>query len=212
MKTDDLIKVLAADDVGQKTPLALALTYGLLPGIAVALALYAAGVGMRPHLPDLIMEPRIFFKILFPVLLFACAVPLVLQLIRPCGNPRPFLFALAGLLLILAAAVVIELMVLPRDLWWPRLIGHNAKICMTLIPTLAFAPLIGALVALHRGAPSNPALAGAAAGLLAGAIGATLYATHCPDDSPLFVATWYGLAILVVMAIGAIAGSRFLRW
>ncbi|HUI21148.1 MAG TPA: NrsF family protein, partial [Methylocella sp.] len=58
----------------------------------------------------------------------------------------------------------------------------------------------------------RPALAGAAAGLLAGAIGAAFYATHCPDDSPLFVATWYTLAIAFVTAIGAIAGARLLRW
>ncbi len=53
---------------------------------------------------------------------------------------------------------------------------------------------------------------GAAAGLLAGAIGAALYATHCPDDSPLFVATWYTLAIGFVVGLGALAGSRLLRW
>ena len=56
------------------------------------------------------------------------------------------------------------------------------------------------------------AAAGAAAGFLAGAIGAALYATHCPDDSPLFVAAWYSLAIGFVAALGAVAGSRLLRW
>ena len=57
-----------------------------------------------------------------------------------------------------------------------------------------------------------PFQAGAAAGFLAGAIGAALYATHCPDDSPLFVAAWYSLAIGFVAALGAVAGSRLLRW
>ena len=66
--------------------------------------------------------------------------------------------------------------------------------------------------ALRQGAPEHPALAGAAAGLLAGAIGAALYATHCPDDSPLFVAAWYSLAIGFVVALGAVAGARLLRW
>lgn len=93
-----------------------------------------------------------------------------------------------------------------------RLIGHNALVCMVLIPLMSAAPLVGTLIALHRGAPDNPGLAGAVAGLFAGAFGASLYATHCPDDSPLFVATWYTLAVLVVMAVGALAGSRWLRW
>ncbi len=212
MKTDDLIRVLSADPEVEKTPLALALVYGLLPGIAVSAVLYALLLGPRPDLLDLITQPRILFKIIYPLALFACAGPLALRLARPTGDPRPLVAVLLILLLVLAAAVAVELVVLPRDLWRVRLIGHNALLCMAVIPSLAAAPLIGALVALHRGAPKNPSLAGAVAGLFAGAFAATLYATHCPDDSPLFVATWYVLAILIVMAVGAIAGSRFLRW
>ena len=58
----------------------------------------------------------------------------------------------------------------------------------------------------------SPALAGAVAGTLAGSLGAALYAAHCVDDSPLFVATWYGLAITVVAVVGALLGARLLRW
>ena len=65
---------------------------------------------------------------------------------------------------------------------------------------------------LRSGAPASPALAGAAAGLLAATAGATLYAFHCFDDSPLFVVTWYVLAALPVIALGAILGRRLLRW
>ncbi|MGA7427255.1 MAG: NrsF family protein, partial [Rhodoplanes sp.] len=32
------------------------------------------------------------------------------------------------------------------------------------------------------------------------------------DDSPLFVATWYSLAITLVVAVGAVLGPRVLRW
>jgi hypothetical protein len=93
-----------------------------------------------------------------------------------------------------------------------RLVGHNAMVCMVLIPALSALPLIATLFALRHGAPTSPTLAGAVAGLLAGGIGATLYATHCPDDSPLFIATWYVIAISAVTLIGAIAGARLLRW
>ena len=91
-------------------------------------------------------------------------------------------------------------------------IGADAAVCMKSIPSLALAPLAGVLIALRQGAPTRPGLAGAVAGLLAGAIGAALYATHCPDDSPFFVATWYTLGIAIVTAVGAIAGLRLLRW
>jgi hypothetical protein len=65
---------------------------------------------------------------------------------------------------------------------------------------------------LRHGATTAPGLAGAVAGVLAAALSATLYATHCTDDSPLFVATWYTLAIALVAGIGALAGRRVLRF
>jgi hypothetical protein len=65
---------------------------------------------------------------------------------------------------------------------------------------------------LRHGAPERPDLAEAAAGVFAGAIGAAFYATHCPDDSPLFVATWYSLAIGLVVVAGKLAGRQLLRW
>lgn len=211
MKTDDLIRSLTLDD-RPRVSLARALLYGFLPGMIVSLIFYALAIGPRPDLLDLLPSVRILFKIVLPIAVFACAGPLALQLARPRGDPRPLVITLLALLAILIAAVGIELLVVRPDLWRTRLIGHNARICLMLIPTMSAAPLVGALIALHRGAPSNPGLAGAIAGLMAGAFGAALYATHCPDDSPLFVATWYTLAILIVMAVGALAGSRVLRW
>jgi hypothetical protein len=55
-------------------------------------------------------------------------------------------------------------------------------------------------------------MAGAVAGLLAGSLAATLYATHCVDDSPLFVALWYPPPIALATLVGAVAGHRMLRW
>jgi hypothetical protein len=46
---------------------------------------------------------------------------------------------------------------------------------------------------------------------LSAGLAATLYASHCTDDSPLFVATWYTIATALVTAIGALVGSRVLR-
>ena len=50
------------------------------------------------------------------------------------------------------------------------------------------------------------------AGLLSAGLAATLYASHCTDDFPLFVATWYTIATALVTAIGALAGSKVLRF
>jgi hypothetical protein len=114
--------------------------------------------------------------------------------------------------LMLVVAVAVELAVIPPDSWAPRLIGVNARYCLMLIPLLSIAPLAGIVFALRQGAPTRPGLAGAVAGLAAGGIAATLYASHCTDDSPLFVATWYSLAIGIVALFGYVAGARWLRW
>jgi hypothetical protein len=85
-------------------------------------------------------------------------------------------------------------------------------VCLVAIPLIAVGPLAAFLLALRSGAPTAPRRAGAAAGLVAAGLAATLYAAHCSDDSPLFVAAWYSLAISLVVAAGAVLGPRVLRW
>jgi len=108
--------------------------------------------------------------------------------------------------------VGIELWVQPPGLWLSRLVGHNAGHCLSLIPFLSGAPALCLLLALRHGAAAQPVFAGAIAGLVSGGVGSLLYALTCPDDSPLFVATWYTLAITMVTSVTAYAGRRLLRW
>jgi hypothetical protein len=61
-------------------------------------------------------------------------------------------------------------------------------------------------------APTRLALAGAAAGLLAGSAGALIYALHCPEMEAPFLAIWYLLGMLIPTAVGAAIGPRLLRW
>jgi hypothetical protein len=68
------------------------------------------------------------------------------------------------------------------------------------------------LAALRTGAPRSATIAGAVAGLVAGGAGATLYALHCHDDSPLFLALWYALSVALVALVGALLGRWLLRW
>jgi hypothetical protein len=56
------------------------------------------------------------------------------------------------------------------------------------------------------------AFAGAAAGLLAGALGATVYTLHCPEMAAPFIGTWYVLGMLVPTFVGAVLGRFVLRW
>ena len=212
MKTGDLIRALAADSEVRPMPLGRALALALIPGVAIALSLHFAVLGLRPHLLTLLGEPRLLFKLCLTFLLVALSGPLVLRLVRPGAGVRRMTLLLAIVPALLVAAILAELLAVPAAEWGQRLIGSNAMFCLKTIPFLSAAPLVAVLLALRQGAPEHPALAGAGAGLFAGAIGAAFYATHCPDDSPLFVAAWYTLGIGIVAAIGAVVGRRLLRW
>jgi hypothetical protein len=213
MKTENLIQALAADAHTPPAPLGGILSAWLLPGIAIAIGIYFMVLGLRPHLLSLAeKDPRVFFKIGLMGLLACQTVPVVLRLVRPGAQLRSVSAMLVMVPILLLAAILLELITIPEADWGHRLMGQNAMVCLKSIPLLAFAPFCALLLALRDGAPSRPALAGAAAGLLAGAIGAALYATRCPDDSPLFVATWYSIGIAIMTAAGALIGARALRW
>jgi hypothetical protein len=134
------------------------------------------------------------FKIGLTILLAVLSCPLVLRLVKPGASVRNAALWLAIVPVLLTAAVSIPFSQPCQDFLEQKL----ALGC--------------ALLALRHGAPERPDLAEAAAGVFAGAIGAAFYATHCPDDSPLFVATWYSLAIGLVVVAGKLAGRQLLRW
>jgi hypothetical protein len=113
---------------------------------------------------------------------------------------------------ILLAGIGCEMMMPQRLPMMTRLVGSNSRICLTAIPLMSLPLLAAALIGLRHGAPARPAVAGAIAGLLSAGLAATLYASHCTDDSPLFVATWYSIATALVTAIGALVGSKLLRF
>jgi hypothetical protein len=65
---------------------------------------------------------------------------------------------------------------------------------------------------MRSAAPTRPAVAGAAAGLLAGGLGATVYTLHCPELAAPFIGVWYVLGMAIPAAIGAVAGWFLPRW
>ena len=155
---------------------------------------------------------RFLFKF---VLTLSVAIPaflLVRGLARPDFAPGKRLWWLALAPALLLAAIIFELASVPADAWHARMIGRNSFFCVTVIPLLSLAPFAAVLYALRSGAPANPTVAGAVGGLLSAGIAATLYASHCTDDSPLFVAAWYPIGFVLMTVLGALIGSRVLRW
>jgi hypothetical protein len=154
-----------------------------------------------------------FFGLKFVVTLALAVSAIVVSL--HLSRPEASLSGWAWLFLIpagiIAAGITGEMMMPQRVPMMTRLMGSNSRVCLTAIPLMSLPLLTGALIGLRHGAPSQPAVAGAIAGLLSAGLAAMLYASHCTDDSPLFVATWYTLATALVAAVGALVGSRVLR-
>jgi hypothetical protein len=211
VKTDGLIDLLAKDG-SPPWPFRSVLAGAVAGGLVIAAIVFLVGIGVRPDILEAANSTRFLFKFVVTISLAATAIAAALAVGRPDGG-----FARSGLVMamapaLLAGAVVLELLAIPQSQWLPRLVGVNARLCLTLIPLLALGPLACFLAALRQGAPSNPGLAGAVAGLSASGIAATFYAAHCTDDSPLFVMTWYSVATLVVTVVGYLVGRKLLRW
>lgn len=212
MKTDDLIRALAADrePAGPKPHVALALAGAA--GLALSTFLFLWLVPLRPHLGEAMQSWPFMLKPVAMGILVMAAAGAVLRLARP-GVPLGGALRLAAVVpAIIVAALAVELMQVPRAQWLVKLAGVHWYVCVFNMVLLSLPILAALLFGLRFGAPARPTLAGAGAGLLAGSLAASLYVAHCPDDSPIFVAAWFTLAILIATGIGAVSGRRLLRW
>jgi hypothetical protein len=212
MKTAELINALAAEPAAPPARLGRRVALALIVGAAISATLFMAALGPRADFAAAARTIRFDLKFVDALALLAPSALLAWRLLRPEARPRALIATLIAPFALLAGAVVVELAVTPPELWGARLVGHNALHCLTLIPLMSIPPLAGLIAAMRAGAPQHPALTGALAGAAAAGIAATLYATNCTDDSPLFVASWYPLATLIVVAAGALAGRKWLQW
>ncbi|AWM29310.1 EXTRACYTOPLASMIC FUNCTION ALTERNATIVE SIGMA FACTOR (plasmid) [Sinorhizobium fredii CCBAU 25509] len=193
-------------------PLPLVWTGATVGAMVIATTVFFAMLGPRADIASASQTLRFLFKFVVTIALAASAFGLLQILARPEAEPRRLLSCLAIAPALLAGGVGAELVVLSPDSWSARLVGTNSLICLTFIPLIGIGPLALLLLALRHGAPSRPTLAGAIAGLAAGGMAATYYAAHCTDDSPLFVATWYTIAVMLLALLGALAAPRVARW
>lgn len=213
MKTDDLINAIAADAKSVEPPIAQTVAIAVGVGALISALLFLSALGIRDNFAtSMTSSLRFVFKFVLTLSLAIPAYVLVRGLSRPDFQPGKKLWLLALAPALLLIGVGLELLSVPSDEWHTRMIGHNSVACLIVIPLLSLAPLAAVLYALRCGATANPAIAGAVGGLLSAGIAATLYASHCPDDSPLFLAAWYPIGIVLMTGLGALIGSRILRW
>lgn len=211
MRTEDLIRALAED--GQPgTPPRRALLVALLSSVVVVGVLFGLTLGPRANLMSLFGSWRFDLKLAYVVALTALAAHGVMKLTNPVERPARAVWHLTPAVLLLVCGLAAEMWLVPAGEFGRRMIGTNATACLMAIPLYALAPLGAFLYAMRSGAPSSATATGALIGLLSAALGASFYALHCTDDSPLFVALWYTIAIAVMTGVGALLGRRLLRW
>jgi hypothetical protein len=211
MNTDQLINALEADDRAAR-PFIGVFGWATMLGIASAGFIFFIAIGPRVDLDAALHTWRFLLKFVITTPLAAAATMAIYRMAKPALWQSRDLRVIAAPLCLLAAAALFELFAVPRSLWMTRLIGSNSINCMTLIPLLAIGPLACFLATVRKGAPADPGMTGAIAGLAASSIAATFYALNCFDDSPLFVITWYPLATGIVVTLGHVCGRRVLVW
>jgi len=213
MKTDELIAMLAtgagAVDAGaarRRFTLALAL------GGTCALVLMAVLMGVRADLARLALEPMFWTKLAYCAALAGAALALAVRMARPGARASGAASMLAAPLLVMWLLAVVALGGAAGSEREALVFGTTWRACAFSIAFLSL-PLFGGLLWAMQGlAPTRPALAGAAAGVLSGAAAALIYSLHCPELGAPFLGIWYPLGMLIPAAAGALAGPRLLRW
>lgn len=212
MDTSEFIKTLAADTRRITIPLPAMWWVAVAIAIFIAAVVFFATLGPRTDIAAAAGTVRFPFKFLITIILVVSAFGCVRTLSRPGVPSHRAVACLAAAPALIALAVIAELSVLPSNTWSATMIGTNSIVCLTYISLIGLGPLTILLLALRHGAPTRPGSAGAVAGLLAGGIAATFYAAQCNNDSPLFVAVWYTIAIAGLAILGAVGARRFSRW
>jgi hypothetical protein len=211
MKTDHLIELIV-QDAPVRSNLTHMLQQATIAAILIVAIAFFSAIGLRPDIDNAMETARFLFKFVITIALAATGSIAMFRIGKPGVPLNLSAWSLLIPLILAVGAAVVELSVMPSETWEARMIGHNSRLCLTIIPLLSIGPLACFLLALRHGAPTRPGLAGAVAGLASAGIAATFYAANCNDDSPLFVLLWYPIAISAVVATGALVGRSFLRW
>ena len=213
MKTDELIHLLATDDRPvQRNAIEQRFVVAALAGIAGAGVLMLSLFGLRPDLLATMALPMFWGKLVFAAALAAAGLALLRRMARPGMALGHAALWLALPPLVLWAMALWALSQVSAAERMPLILGSTWRTCPFNIALLSVPAFIASFWALRGAAPTQLAWAGAGAGLLAGALGALVYALHCPEMATPFLAVWYVAGIAMPTALGAVLGPRLLRW
>lgn len=213
MKTEQLIGLLAAGETRVAPHLvrqrfAAALGWSMPLAALVMVIVY----GLRGDLVQALSSTVFWMKLAFAGALALFAGLATDRLGRPGMRVARVWVGLAApvvLLWLAAAAAMVGADPAERA---ELVFGSSWRSCPFNIALISL-PLFAAMLWFVKGmAPTEPALAGASAGLLSGALATLIYALHCPESSVTFVGIWYVLGIAIATLAGAALGPKLLRW
>ncbi len=212
MQTDDLIAHLSDGLPPIRNGAVMRLLLGAIAlGLIGSIAVMILVLHPRHDLAQAMTSFGMWTKLAYTFALAAFGFWLVERAGRPGADmARPALL-LALPVLAIALLSVIQMNAADAD---PRLLmmGHTSRVCAVLVAMTALPTLAATFWALKRLAPTRLGLAGAGAGLFAGAAGAFVYSFHCPEGAAPFIAVWYSLGVALTAGIGGFLGPRLLRW
>jgi len=212
MRTDDLIAQLSSGlEPVKRGHCAHVLMAAAVLGLVGSTVVMLGMIGLRHDIGSAMVSVGMWTKLVYT---FAVAL-LGFWLVERMGRPgaemtRPLLLLALPLLGILLLSAM-QMSAPGADM--PKLVlGHSSRVCAFLVTMTALPTLAATFWALRQLAPTRLTLAGAGAGLFAGAAGAFVYSFHCTEGAAPFIAIWYSLGIVLTTLIGALLGPRLLRW
>lgn len=212
MRTDDLIAHLSTELQPVKSgALGRLLITALAIGIATSTVAMLMIMGLRPDFSAAMVSFGMWIKLVYTSVIAAFGFWFVQRAGRPGADLTKPIHMLAFPLLAIVLLSALQMAQPGADVHG-LVVGHSADVCPWNIVTVAVPTLLATLWGLRSLAPTRLELAGAGAGLFAGAAGAFVYAFHCTEASAPFVAVWYSLGIALTTGVGAFLGRWALRW
>lgn len=213
MKTEELVNMLATGLEATKVrPLSNRYATALTMGSGVAVLLMLSLLHIRSDLTQAVLLPMFWLKLGFVASLVVVSLFAAMRLSRPGARVKVLPVAVAAPFLLMWAIAAWMLIAADPEQRMRMFLGDTWKVCPFLIAMLSTPIFAGVMWAMKGLAPTRPRMAGAVAGLLAGATAALVYCLHCPEIEAPFIAFWYVLGMLIPVGAGALLGGVLLRW
>ena len=212
MKTNALIALLATDSLQEQMAVRQRLFKTVLIAAVLSAILVVTLLGVNPALRDLVGNPAFIAKMIWLAALVAWSLWGLMRLARPGLDAGAATAGVALAVLCMLGLGAGQWLLNDTEQHMALWMGSSWDTCSIAITALSL-PVLGLLLwALRQLAPTRPTLAGTWAGVLSGSLAAVLYSLHCPETSLTFYAIWYVAGMAMSTLLGAVLGSRLLRW